>query len=396
EAEDEERNEDGDEPAPTSTNDLDYNYLLGMTMWTLTYEKKEELINKKLVKVQEYEDLKCKSPGDIWKEDIKALKAKSKSKKERKSRRSERLRKKGKGGIPALVKGGKKGADKNPFPSPQGRRIKPEIGEELKKKAETAVRAKERKAEGGVAKRGRKVIFGLRRICHEQQGSGRVGCAQFTCPPQDLRPICNRPFHVFKFRNFQKLNNEEKDEFDKIEDGAGSAVLERKAKSPKKREKADKEKSPKKKKKGMFSDSESEEEFQSGSDFESQAFSSKKSKKNKSIEITPEKRQPRRSADGSSNKNDSDKLFDSLLGSGDDKPMTIDTSEDEKPAPKAKPAAKAPKEKKPREKKPAQPKRPKKKKAGSSDDDSDDNSSKPKVGGYFCQFTVQTKYTKML
>ncbi|CAA9993126.1 unnamed protein product, partial [Nesidiocoris tenuis] len=273
EAEDEERNEDGDEPAPTSTNDLDYNYLLGMTMWTLTYEKKEELINKKLVKVQEYEDLKCKSPGDIWKEDIKALKAKLDEVEEQERAEESSVgttSKKGKGGIPALVKGGKKGADKNPFPSPQGRRIKPEIGEELKKKAETAVRAKERKAEGGVAKRGRK-----------------------------------------------KLNNEEKDEFDKIEDGAGSAVLERKAKSPKKR-------------------------------------------------------------DGSSNKNDSDKLFDSLLGSGDDKPMTIDTSEDEKPAPKAKPAAKAPKEKKPREKKPAQPKRPKKKKAGSSDDDSDDASSKPK------------------
>lgn len=65
---------EGEEEAPSGN--LDYDYLLGMTMWTLTLERKEELINKKNQKVQELEDLRMKTPGDIWTDDLKALREK--------------------------------------------------------------------------------------------------------------------------------------------------------------------------------------------------------------------------------------------------------------------------------------------------------------------------------
>lgn len=51
----------------------DFDYLLGMTMWTLTLEKKEELINKKNMKVAELEALKNKTPGELWTDDLKIL-----------------------------------------------------------------------------------------------------------------------------------------------------------------------------------------------------------------------------------------------------------------------------------------------------------------------------------
>ena len=51
----------------------DYDYLLDMTMRSLTYEKKEELLRKRDVKMQEYEILLKKSPADLWREDLDAL-----------------------------------------------------------------------------------------------------------------------------------------------------------------------------------------------------------------------------------------------------------------------------------------------------------------------------------
>lgn len=51
------------------------------------------------------------------------------------------------------------------MPSPSGRRVKPEISEDMKKKVDAAIRAKERKAEGAPpAARGRKVRNNTARI----------------------------------------------------------------------------------------------------------------------------------------------------------------------------------------------------------------------------------------
>lgn len=51
----------------------DYDYLLDLPMRSLTYEKKEELLKKRDIKMQEYDVLLKKSPADLWREDLDAL-----------------------------------------------------------------------------------------------------------------------------------------------------------------------------------------------------------------------------------------------------------------------------------------------------------------------------------
>lgn len=52
---------------------LDYDYLLGMSFWHLTLEKKNELLRKKDEKCTELDILKKKTPADLWKEDLAIL-----------------------------------------------------------------------------------------------------------------------------------------------------------------------------------------------------------------------------------------------------------------------------------------------------------------------------------
>jgi hypothetical protein len=47
-----------------------YDYLLGMTMWTLTKEKKDELLKKRDDKLLELKILQAKTPSLLWKEDL--------------------------------------------------------------------------------------------------------------------------------------------------------------------------------------------------------------------------------------------------------------------------------------------------------------------------------------
>jgi DNA topoisomerase-2 len=54
----------------------DFDYLLGMTMWSLTMERKDDLINKKNDKEAELNDLRMKTPGDLWINDLDLLVAK--------------------------------------------------------------------------------------------------------------------------------------------------------------------------------------------------------------------------------------------------------------------------------------------------------------------------------
>lgn len=69
-----------DETAPSTSaasskddEHLDFDYLLGMSFWNLTLEKKNELLRKKEEKCTELEILKKKSPSDLWIEDLDAL-----------------------------------------------------------------------------------------------------------------------------------------------------------------------------------------------------------------------------------------------------------------------------------------------------------------------------------
>ena len=51
----------------------DFDYLLGMNMWMLTKEKKDELLKKRDEKLQELKVLKAKTPSDLWTEDLDAF-----------------------------------------------------------------------------------------------------------------------------------------------------------------------------------------------------------------------------------------------------------------------------------------------------------------------------------
>lgn len=54
----------------TSSSGPDFDYLLGMNFWSVTLERKEELIRKKNEKLEELNVLKMKTPGDIWNTDL--------------------------------------------------------------------------------------------------------------------------------------------------------------------------------------------------------------------------------------------------------------------------------------------------------------------------------------
>lgn len=50
-----------------------FDYLLGMTMWSLTKERKDELMKQRDDKMSEYKRLQVKTPVSLWKEDLESL-----------------------------------------------------------------------------------------------------------------------------------------------------------------------------------------------------------------------------------------------------------------------------------------------------------------------------------
>lgn len=65
-------NEDAESSQQEEDTDLagQYDYLLGMTMWSLTKEKKDELLKKRDEKLVELKTLQAKTPSSLWKEDL--------------------------------------------------------------------------------------------------------------------------------------------------------------------------------------------------------------------------------------------------------------------------------------------------------------------------------------
>lgn len=47
-----------------------FDYLLGMTMWSLTKEKKDDLLRQRDEKVTELKRLQARTPISLWKEDL--------------------------------------------------------------------------------------------------------------------------------------------------------------------------------------------------------------------------------------------------------------------------------------------------------------------------------------
>ncbi|XP_066443442.1 DNA topoisomerase 2-alpha [Eleutherodactylus coqui] len=131
-----------EEDTETSTTGPDYNYLLGMPMWNLTKEKKDELCKQRDTKIAELEDLKKKSPTDMWKADLAAF-AEELDRVEERERADEQASLKGK-----VVKGKsgrpqvKKMQLQEILPSPHGRRIIPRITTAMKAEATKKIQRK--------------------------------------------------------------------------------------------------------------------------------------------------------------------------------------------------------------------------------------------------------------
>ncbi|XP_053117625.1 DNA topoisomerase 2-alpha [Hemicordylus capensis] len=129
-------NESAGAPGP------DFNYLLNMPLWYLTKEKKDELCKQRDDKETELENLKRKSPDDLWKEDLAALVV-GLDNLEDKEKQEEMA---GVGGQPMKRKGGKTKVKKMQLqeimPSPHGRRVIPRVTEEMKVEAEKKLKKK--------------------------------------------------------------------------------------------------------------------------------------------------------------------------------------------------------------------------------------------------------------
>jgi DNA topoisomerase-2 len=52
------------------TSKNDYNYLLSMPLWNLTLEKKEEILRQQREKSQELNNIKVKTPDQLWLDDL--------------------------------------------------------------------------------------------------------------------------------------------------------------------------------------------------------------------------------------------------------------------------------------------------------------------------------------
>ncbi|XP_063308256.1 DNA topoisomerase 2-beta isoform X2 [Pelobates fuscus] len=105
----------------------DFNYILNMSLWSLSKEKVEELIRQRDIKCKELNELKKKSPPDLWKEDLAAF-IEELDKVEAQEREDVLAgfagkAIKGKVGKPKI----KKLQLEETLPSPYGRRIEPQI-----------------------------------------------------------------------------------------------------------------------------------------------------------------------------------------------------------------------------------------------------------------------------
>ncbi|XP_015124561.1 DNA topoisomerase 2 isoform X3 [Diachasma alloeum] len=140
-------NQEGDEPVPASAIEKEnYDYLLGMTMWSLTKERKDELLKQRDIKISELQRLQAKSPPGLWKEDLDALMVEL-DRVEAKERKDEE---KPMGGV-------KKTAAKPLYKVDNSRRIVPTIDNDLKKRIEKAdIVSKDKKDGIKKAPRGKK------------------------------------------------------------------------------------------------------------------------------------------------------------------------------------------------------------------------------------------------
>lgn len=126
-----------------------FDYLLGMSMWMLTEERKNELLKQRDAKLTELDNLMKKTPHHLWMDDLDVLEEKLNEVEEK-----ERLEERGinlkqskaiKGQKPAATTGrgrkAKAAGNEDVFPDPEGERVKFKVTDEIIKKFQTATAA---------------------------------------------------------------------------------------------------------------------------------------------------------------------------------------------------------------------------------------------------------------
>ncbi|XP_041986182.1 DNA topoisomerase 2 [Aricia agestis] len=120
-----------------------FNYLLGMSMWMLTKEKKDELLKQRDQKLAELNALKEKTPAILWRDDLDVFLEKLEEIEEKERQEESATNKK-----TAKAQAGNKKNRKSIMeiiPSEHGRRIEPKISEDLIKRIKAAEKAKIKK-----------------------------------------------------------------------------------------------------------------------------------------------------------------------------------------------------------------------------------------------------------
>nr|XP_033774214.1 DNA topoisomerase 2-alpha isoform X2 [Geotrypetes seraphini] len=132
--------EEEEEKSTAISSGPDFNYLLGMPLWYLTKEKKDELCKQRDTKEEQLLDIKQKNPTDLWKEDL-ALFVEQLEQIEAREREDELV---GMAGKPIKGKVGKPKLKKlqleETMPSPHGRRVIPRITTAMKAEATKKVK----------------------------------------------------------------------------------------------------------------------------------------------------------------------------------------------------------------------------------------------------------------
>ncbi|CAB3247791.1 unnamed protein product [Arctia plantaginis] len=120
-----------------------FNYLLGMSMWMLTKEKKDELLKQRDQKLSELNALKAKTPAMLWRDDLDEFLVKLEEVEEKERQQELNVNKKTVKANAANKKSRKSLLDT--APSENGRRVEPKISEDLIKRIQAAEKAKTRK-----------------------------------------------------------------------------------------------------------------------------------------------------------------------------------------------------------------------------------------------------------
>lgn len=118
-----------------------FDYLLGMSMWMLTEEKKNELLKQRDKKLAELDALRKKTNKDLWRDDLDVFieKLDAVEEKERKDEAGER--KKIENVQKKKVAGGRKRVmNFETLPSPAAQRVIPKVGDDMKKKVAARVK----------------------------------------------------------------------------------------------------------------------------------------------------------------------------------------------------------------------------------------------------------------